>query len=220
MKVRELMTQDVATVERETTLKEVARLLTERRISGVPVVDAGGAVVGVVSEADVLMKERGPGHPAGRFSWLHEPRDQAAGAKLAARTAGEAMSSPAVTIGPERPISAAARTMTEGGINRLPVVKDGTLLGIVTRADLVRAFTRSDEELVREIRSDVVERAMWLSPGEIDVRVRDGEVELAGSVDTRIDAEVLERLAARVPGVVSVASTVTWRTERERVHAR
>lgn len=216
MKIKELMTRDVATVSPEAPLKDVARLLTERGISGVPVVDAEGVVVGVVSEADVLLKERGPGHPAGRFSWFLEPHDTAADAKFAARTAAEAMTSPPVTIGPERPVSAAARIMTERGINRLPVVKDGALVGIVTRADLVRAFNRPDEELATEIRSDVVERAMWLPQDQIGVVVTNGEVELTGVVDTRVDAEVLERLAARVPGVVSVVSRVTWRTESER----
>jgi CBS-domain-containing membrane protein len=125
------------------------------------------------------------------------------------------MTSPAVTIGPERPASAAARLMLERGINRLPVVKDGVLVGIVTRADLVRAFTRPDEELTKEIRTDVVERAMWLSRDQIDVTVMDGEVALAGDVETRVDAEVLELLAARVPGVVAVSSRVRWRTDGE-----
>ena len=221
MRIRELMTRDVATVTPETTLREVARLLTERGISGVPVVDPDGAVVGVVSEADVLVKERGPERrPAGRFAWFTDGRDPAADAKAAARTAAEAMTSPALTIRPERPASAAARLMIERGINRLPVVKDGALVGIVTRADLVRAFTRPDAELAREIRADVVERAMWLSRDQIDVTVVDGEVALAGSVETRVDAEVLELLTARVPGVVAVSSRVRWRTDSEPTHAR
>ena len=216
MKIRQLMSRDVVTVTPGTTLKEVARVLTRHGISGVPVVDAAGTVVGVVSEADVLVKERGPqGRPAARFAWFGEGRDPATEAKVAARTAAEAMTSPALTIGPERPASTAARLMVERGINRLPVVQDGRLLGIVTRADLVRAFTRSDDELAKEIRADVVERAMWLSRDQVDVTVVDGEVALAGSVETRVDAEVLELLAARVPGVVAVSSRVRWRTDGE-----
>jgi CBS domain-containing protein len=216
MKIRQLMTRDVVTVTPGTTLKEVARVLTRHGISGVPVVDSGGAVVGVVSEADVLMKERGPeGRPVGRFTWFTDGRDPAADAKVAARTAAEAMTAPALTIGPERPASAAARLMIERGINRLPVVKDGVLVGIVTRADLVRVFTRPDAVLAREIRTDVIERAMWLSRDQIDVTVVDGEVALAGDVETRVDAEVLELLTARVPGVVAVSSRVRWRTDSE-----
>lgn len=218
MKVKDLMTTEVATVSPGATLKDVAHLLTERGISGVPVVDGDGVVVGVVSEADVLAKEHGPGQPVGRFPWFTGRSDPAFDAKVAARTAAEAMTSPAVTIGAERPVSAAARIMTEQGINRLPVVRDGELVGIVTRADLVRAFTRPDEVLAREIRVDVVERAMWLSPEQIDVQVVNGEVELRGWVDTRVDAEVLELLASRVPGVVGVSSRVTWRADSERRH--
>jgi CBS domain-containing protein len=220
MKIRQLMSRDVVTVTPGTTLKEVARVLTRHGISGVPVVDGDGAVVGVVSEADVLMKERGPqSQPAGRFAWFGEARDPAAEAKVAARTAAESMTSPALTIGPERPASAAARLMVERGINRLPVVQDGVLIGIVTRADLVRAFTRPDDELAREIRAEVVERALWLSRDQVDVTVVDGEVALAGSVESRVDAEVLELLTSRVPGVVAVSSRVRWRTDSERANA-
>jgi CBS domain-containing protein len=116
-------------------------------------------------------------------------------------------------IGAERPISAAARMMIEGGVNRLPVTKDGELVGIVTRADLVRAFTRPDDLVAEEIRIDVIERAMWLPVDQVEVTVRDGDVALAGMVPTRTDAEVLERLAARVLGVVSVSSQIRWERE-------
>jgi CBS domain-containing protein len=221
MKIRQLMSRDVVTVTPGTTLKEVARVLTRHGISGVPVVDAGGAVLGVVSEADVLVKERGPdAKQSGRFTWFGDARDLAAEAKVAARTAAEAMTSPALTIGPERPASAAARLMVERGINRLPVVQDGILVGIVTRADLVRAFTRPDDELATEIRTDVVERAMWLSRDQVHVTVVDGEVELGGFVATQVDAEVLELLTARVPGVVAVSSRVRWLTDSEPARAR
>ena len=75
------------------------------------------------------------------------------------------MSAPALTIGPNRPVTEAANTMIEEGVNRLPVVDDdGVLIGIVTRADLVRAFVRSDEEVAREIREEVIRRTLWLEP--------------------------------------------------------
>ena len=211
MKVKELMTTDVATVTPETSLKEVASILAARGISGIPVVDADAHVLGVVSEADILLKEQGRTREGGRFAWFLEPKATAETAKLAARTAGEAMTSPAVTVGPERPASAAARIMVEREVNRLPVVKDERLVGIVTRADLVRAFTRPDETIEKEIRTEVVERALWLAPDTLGVTVRDGEVELTGELATQTDAEVLERLVGRVPGVVSVSSRVTWR---------
>ena len=124
--------------------------------------------------------------------------------KLAARTAGESMSAPAVTIGRRRPLTEAANRMIDEAVNRLPVVDDeGKLIGIVTRADLVRAFVRSDEEVEREIRDDVIRRTLWIAPDSIEVKVEGGEVRLAGQVETKADAELLPAFVQRVPGVVS-----------------
>src|ERR1044072_5318371 len=134
--VQDVMTSKVNTVARETPLRDVASLLINNGISGVPVVDAAGEVLGIVSEADFLVKEQGAKafphrRSASRLGETAEARAQME--KLAARTAGEAMTSPAVTIGPSRPIHEAAEIMTGSGINRLPFVKDGCLVGIVTR---------------------------------------------------------------------------------------
>ena len=170
MKVEELMSRDVISVAPDTSLKDVAALLVERGISGVPVIDRDRAVVGVVSEADILIKERGSVARHGRLlGWLLEG-GTADDDKLAARTAGEAMTAPALTVGSRAPVAAAARMMTEKGIKRLPVVdsKD-VLVGIVTRSDLVKAFARSDEEIAREIREDVVLRTLWID-GEAPIR--------------------------------------------------
>lgn len=100
--------------------------------------------------------------------------------------------------------------MVEKGVNRPPVVEDGKLVGIVTRADLVRAFVRSDAEIAQEIRDDVVVRGLWLDKHTVQVEVEDGEVTLAGRLDNRADAEVLEALVSRVPGVVGVHSKLAW----------
>ena len=102
--------------------------------------------------------------------------------------------------------------MTENGIKRLPVVDShGTLIGIVTRADLVRAFARPDHEIEREIREDVILRSLWIEAPSVVVRVERGEVRLSGRLERRADAELLEQFVARVPGVVSVHSTLRWR---------
>ncbi len=217
MRVEHLMTRDVVTVSPETKLKEVAAILADRGISGLPVCDAEGEVVGVVSEADILRKEQGP--PPGRSSLLGAVlgRSKAEAARLRARTAGEAMTSPAITIHPGSPVAEAARLMVERGINRLPVVRRGELVGIVTRADLVRAFVRTDAEIEREVREDVALRTLWLDPDRLEVAVRDGEVTLRGDLDTRADAELLERLTARVPGVVAVRSELRWRVDEPRL---
>ena len=124
--------------------------------------------------------------------------------KVAARTAGEAMSSPPLTIGPSRPVHEAARKLISEGVNRLPVVEDGKLVGILTRADIVRAFSRDDSELAVEIRDDILRRTFWVEPGSVAVTVVDGRVTLKGEVETDADTEMLPIFVSRVPGVVSV----------------
>ncbi|MDE3190345.1 MAG: CBS domain-containing protein [Acidobacteriota bacterium] len=215
MNVREVMTTEVISVRRETPLREVARTLSERGISGVPVVGDDGAVVGVVSETDILFKERGPTAPVGLLAQVLDPRSAKERAKMDALTAGEAMSSPAKTIAPWRSVAAAATEMLDEEVNRLPVIDaDGRLVGIVSRADLVRAFVRPDEEIEREIRNDVLRTSLWLSaPDEVTVAVREGKVALGGIVDSRTDSELVPAFAARVPGVVAVESSIEWRTE-------
>jgi len=210
MKIGELMTTDPVAVGPETPLKDVAAILLEHRISGVPVIGERLEVLGVVSEADIIAKAAGPEDEGSRIiSWLVGDRDVDT-QKITARTAAEAMGSPAITVGVADTVPEAARLMTERGIKRLPVVDDeGTLIGIVTRTDLVRAFTRSDEEIAQELREVLVE-TLWLHEPDLDVRVQGGEVMLTGKMQRRSDAELLARLAQRVPGVVDVRSTLTW----------
>ena len=219
MKIAELMTREVVSVGPEASLKEVAQLLVEHRISGLPVCDEAGRIVGVVSEADILQRETGPIEREGHFAWLFDDTARADARKAAARTAGEAMSSPAITVESYRAAAAAARTMLEEGVNRLPVVNyHGKLVGIVTRADLVRAFVRSDVEIATEIREDILNRVLWVGPEAVQVAVAAGEVTLTGKLETKWDVGVLEELAARVPGVVGVKSSVAhWVDEKRRL---
>lgn len=211
MRVEDVMTTDVCTVRPETSLKEAAEILARRRISGLPVVDPENHVVGVLSEADILYKERGGSDKKGFLErWLTLPLPELE-AKLAARTVGESMSAPAVTIGPRRPLTEAANAMIDDGVNRLPVVDDDAkLIGIVTRADLVRAFVRSDDEIATEIRDDVLRRSLWMEPDAVEVVVENGEVRLTGEVETKADAELIPAFVQRVPGVVSVLSKLRW----------
>jgi CBS domain-containing protein len=210
MKVRDLMSADVLTTTPEAPLKEAAGLLAERRISGVPVVDESGAVVGVLSEADILVKAGGELPRAGVLGWLLEPdfdlRD-----KIGARTVGEAMSAPAVTITPGRLVHEAAALMISESVNRLPVVEHGRLVGILTRADVVRAFTRTDAEIADEIREEIFRRTLWLEPGAVSMDVVEGAVHIEGEVETEADAELLPVFVARVPGVVSVQTDIRAR---------
>jgi CBS domain-containing protein len=213
MKISELMHREVVTVEPKTSLKDVAALLVEHRISGLPVCLPDGRVVGVVSEADILMKEQG--RPLEVSGLVGRILDDAYGdtQRFDARTAGEAMTSPAITVSPRQDVVEAARLMTTKHVNRLPVVAGSTLVGIVTRADLVRAFQRDDEAIRREIADDVLLNALWIAPGSVEVAVETGVVSLSGTVDTHTVAEVVAAYVHRVPGVVAVESHLAWRVD-------
>jgi CBS domain-containing protein len=220
MNVHDLMTRAVITARRETSLKEVATLLAQRGISGLPVVDDNGRVLGVVSEGDILFKERGPLERKGMLARLSRTAGADHQPKFEAQTAGQAMTAPAETIAPWRSVAAAAAQMLEAGVNRLPVVDDeGRLVGIVTRADLVRAFVRPDAEIEREIREEVLERALLLeTPAAINVEVDQGKVTLGGTLRIRTDVEFLLALVARVPGVVEVDSSINWQEDNLTQH--
>lgn len=216
MRVHDVMTTEVLTIGPETPIRDVARILVEHRISGIPVCDVEGRVLGVVSEGDVLFKEHDPkeAHTGGPLGWVVDGTPNYAGwVKAQALTAGKAMTSPAITIGPQASVALAARLMCERQVNRLPVVAGEQLVGIVTRADLVRAFARADDEIEREIRADVLERTMWIDGGRVDVDVSRGSVTLSGALERRSDVELLEKLVRCVPGVIVVASSVSWRID-------
>jgi len=211
--VRDVMTHSVISVQRSAPLKEVAQALIDNHISGVPVADVDGSVLGVVSEADFLVKEQGSDairhRPLARF--LGESSESRAQlVKLGATTAADAMTAPAVTITPGRSIHEAAATMTARRVNRLPVVDDGRLVGIVSRADLVRAYVRSDDELEATIRQDVILRILWLDPAAFTVVVKDGVAAISGRVERRSTAEMIERSVRMVPGIVDVHVSVSW----------
>jgi CBS domain-containing protein len=213
MRVSELMTEKVLTIGPEAPIKDVAKVLVANGISGLPVCDIEGRVLGVVSEGDILYKEHDPTqeHIGGPLGWIVDGRPNYAGyIKAKALTARKAMTAPAITIAQWESVAEAARIMCERHVNRLPVVKDGLLVGIVTRADLVRAFTRTDSEIERELKEDVLERTMWIDPGKVEISMQDGRAVLSGRLQIRRDVELLNRLVARVPGVVGVESTVGW----------
>jgi len=222
MRVEEIMSREVVGVSPSTSLKTVARLLLEHAFSGVPVVADSGKVLGIVSEGDVLVKAAAGlarhEHPS---NWLFGD-DEALEMKRGARTAADAMSHPAVTVDPRCTVAEAARLMVRRSVNRLPVVDRGALVGIVTRTDIVRAFARSDADLLEQIRSEVLLDTLWIDPATVDLAVEDGEVTLTGVVETRTVAELVPVYVALVPGVVSVdTAELGWRTEThvERRHA-
>lgn len=216
MKVVDAMSADVVTVAPETSLKDAAALLARHRISGLPVVDEG-TVVGVLSEADIVSRSTGAQEPRGAWGRLFGGRHRQD--DVVPTHIRDAMTSPAITIPPERPVAEAARSMVEHRVNRLPVVDGSRLVGILTRADIVRAFVRPDEELEREIREDVAEAALWIDTGALEVCVENGVVKLSGEVERPADAELLQRFTAALPGVVSVDSGLRSRLDEPKLPA-
>lgn len=211
MKIEALMTKDVFTVAPEMPLKGVAALLSEKRISGAPVCDEDNTVLGVISEADIIRKEQGLAPQVhGVARWFTRLFDGELD-KVEARTVREAMTSPALTVRPLDSVSKAARLMVEHRINRLPVAVDGRLVGIVTRADLVRAFHRTDDEIADQIRDEVFVRALWLGPEELDLTVTDGVATIRGTVENESDARVVEHLVRSIPGIVDLTTELKAR---------
>jgi CBS domain-containing protein len=213
MKINEIMQRDVVTVAPEASLKDVAALLVEHRISGLPVCLADGRVVGVISEADIVRKEQADDFASNAFLGRLLDKAYDDGNRFAARTAGGAMTSPAITVHSTDDVAQAAHLMVERQVNRLPVVDGARLVGIVTRSDLVRAFDRDDAAIRREIEEDVLRSTLWIEPETLEIGVENGVVELDGCVETKTIAEIIRAFVRRVPGVVDVTSRLTWRTD-------
>jgi CBS domain-containing protein len=209
MRVRDLMTSPAVAVSHQTTLRETAALLSRQRIAGVPVV-RDGELVGVVSEADIIEKERGPDEASRDLASRLLRRKRSAAAY--ATTAGDAMTSPPVVVEAWMSDYEAAWLMSIHDVGRLPVLDRGTLVGVVARADLVRHFARSDSEIEHDIREDVIDT---LLVADVDVRVDAGRVFLEGEVEHEADLGCLRHAVSRVPGVVAVYSRVTLRGATE-----
>jgi len=210
-RVSDVMTTSVVTVDRITPYQEIDRLLTERRISGVPVLKMGRHVVGVVSEADLLAAEDETARQArlagalGRRWRLRRPQPHVT------LNAGNLMTSPAITIGPDATIPAAARLMNTHHVRRLPVVDDeGALMGIVSRRDLLSVFLRPDGDIAHDARQ-VVNELPLADPKDVVVAVKQGVVTLTGTMRPGLDGdEPLLPLALRliwdIDGVVDVVN--------------
>jgi CBS-domain-containing membrane protein len=205
--VGDVMTREVITVETDAGFRQIADLLVNRGLSAVPVVDADGGVVGVVSEADLLPKleyaDRLPHHP------LATRRTRTIRRKAGSDRAADLMTAPAVTIGPDASISRAARTLEAARIKRLPVVNDhGRLVGIVSRRDLVRTYVRTDTQLGVGV-LEVLD-ALWIDPSTVTVKCAAGVVHLAGRVDRRSTAQIVATLVRSTAGVVDVIDELTF----------
>jgi CBS domain-containing protein len=221
-RIKDVMTHEVVRADSETPFKQVARLLSDNRISGLPVVDDEEKVVGVISETDLLQHQaqqvEGYGHRHVRRPKLTRSARTAA-AKARARTADHLMTRPAITATPDHYVTEAARIMREHGVERLPVVDErDRLVGIVTRGDLLRVFLRTDEEIRREVTRRVA-LALDVPRYVVDVGVDAGVVTLRGQLEQRDDTELAVRIARHVDGVVAVTSRLTHRRTSTRAHS-
>jgi len=203
-KVKDVMTGEVVAVRRDASFKEMAIRLRQYRVSAFPVIDENRRVIGVVSEADLLAKEALAGEhagiPAAVTGILHH-RDYK---KSEGLTAGELMTHPAVTVRPGDSVEHAARLMYTLQVKRLPVVDaGGYLVGIVSRADVLTVFDRTDEEIHAEVVNDVILREFLVDPAMFTVAVADGVVTVRGNPET---AELGRNLVTKIRGVQGVVA--------------
>ncbi|MFC8348424.1 CBS domain-containing protein [Streptomyces sp. NPDC057280] len=221
-KVGSVMTTDVVRARYGAPFKEVARLLGEHRISGLPVVDEDEKVVGVISETDLMIRQADapdPYEPKKRFRFAALTRGgRARAVKARARTAGQLMTAPPVTVFADDTIVEAARTMAAHHVERLPVLdEEQRLVGIVTRRDLLQVFLRPDAGIRAEVIDEVLVRALWLPPRSVEVTVVEGVVTLSGHMERKSETEIAVSMTRQIDGVVDVVSKLTYRLDDSHV---
>jgi len=194
VKITEVMSRPVISVTPETTIKEAAAILVDRGLSGLPVLDAVGTLVGIISEADLLEIEARP-----------DPRSQATPMGPTANSApvlvGEVMTRDVVMVADTAEVSQAAKLMLDHGVKRLPVVRDDHVIGIVSRRDLVKVIGRPDNELQAATHQRLHESGVF-SVGD-KVEVHDGVATIQMRASPR-DRGLAESIALGVPGMLEV----------------
>ena len=192
--VRDAMVPEPLALDASASAQEAGEALAREDVRAVFVCD-GGRFVGVVTRKTLVREVVAKGL---------DPRSTALGAIA---------EPPNATIDSSQALGVAFAFLEEHDYERVPVVEDGRLVGIVTRADLVRLFTRSDDEIARDIRQDVIRR-LWIAPERIEVEVEQGEVVLRGEVDTEVEADLLLKRIPLVAGVVGVRSELAWAVDK------
>jgi CBS domain-containing protein len=199
-RLKSVMTEDVVHVLPDTPFKECVDMIRVHRVGALPVVDSFGRFVGILSESDLLRKEEAA---------IGLDRSRAV-----ARTAGEAMTRAATTSTPDATVAEAARLMHAASVRHLPIIDaDGRLVGIVSRADLLKVFLRSDESLRREIDEVLLQQTLGIPRGTLEVDVRAGVAHISGEVETPSQARLIIALIEHVEGVVGVDGVLGHRLE-------
>jgi CBS-domain-containing membrane protein len=213
MLVRDVMTRSVVTANENTTFRELATRMLDNHVSALPVVDSGNQVIGVVSEADLLIKEAAVADRSVWGSWWHGRRSEMASAELAR----ELMTSPAITIGSDDTLAEAARRMYAHRVKRLPVVDpSGRLAGIISRIDLLSVYRRPDADIRDEVISKVIAAEFGIDPDDLGVTVQSGIVTVAGEISGSRAAVDLLAAIRHVEGVVNVRSQFSFPTQAPR----
>ncbi len=215
--VEDVMTsKTVVTATESTPFKELVRLMETFGVSAVPILDAKGTLTGIVSEADLMLKEQDPDPEAHLFEGRRRrvEREKATGL-----VASQLMTWPVFTVGPKATLPEAARIMHDKAVKRLPVVdEEGRVVGIVSRADLLKVFLISDAAIREEIEREVITRTLWIPPDTIRVTVTDGVAVLEGRIERRSVASILVDMVREVDGVVGVEDLLSWEDDDVRRH--
>jgi CBS domain-containing protein len=192
MKVHDLMTTDIITVGRDASLKEAARRMIEADVSGLLVTDENGQLEGVITESDFVKAEAGrrANKRARLLRWFNQDDVMPS----VERVVKDVMTTEVVTAPPFADHAEVARLMQKAGVKRIPIVEGTRPVGIVSRSDIMRAFARSDTDIITEITDHVIAKVLWIDPRRVRVQSVDGNVRLDGKLETKSDATLLEDL--------------------------
>lgn len=204
LRARDVMTSPAVTVRPDTPVVEAARIMARRRISGLPVVDEDGHLVGIVTEADLLLKEAGPGGlPLVAFHAEGPPPEvQPLLRRYEGRVVADVMTREVVTAQEDTPLHQVAALMARKNVNRIPILRGRQVVGVVSRNDVLKAFLVEDEELARRVEETLAE--LGLPPERVSVEVRDGVVRLHGPVQSPAEARLVALCVRGLDGVVAV----------------
>lgn len=222
MKIGEIMTRDVITVAPQTSIREAASRMVDHSVSGLPVVDEQGKLVGVLSEGDLILRQRARQRvPWWRAFFQDGERLAREYQKAAGTTVAEVMTKAVISVSPDLPIEAAALILDQRRIRRVPVVADGRVVGIVSRGDLVKILAKapspvggptSDSQLVSEMRARLANEP-WVSHHGIVVDAENGELLIWGLVASEAEKSAVETMARALPGVKGVRSRLLVESE-------
>lgn len=222
MKVSDIMTPHVLSVPPEESVVTAAQLMLEKRISGLPVIDAGGKLVGIVTEGDFLRRAE-TGTRRQRPRWIEffmgPGRLADEYVRLSGRKVGDVMTGEVQTVAPDAPLEQIVRLMERHRIKRVPVVHDGKVVGIVTRANLLRAVASfagqiaplaPEDAAIRDQLLASLKDQPWAPVTAVHVTVRNGVVQLSGVITDERQRQALRVAAENVPGVKNVEDDIVW----------